>query len=104
MNKSKLIKTALVNSLATVIYISLVVFVMMNGQNFFGTASDFGGGLAMLMLFVLSAAVTGSLVIGKSILLYLDGAKKEAIKLLLYTILDLSLITLIIMIILGLTK
>jgi hypothetical protein len=41
--------------------------------------------MVFLLLFVFSALVTGYLVLGKPILMYLDGQKKEAIKLLFYT-------------------
>lgn len=39
-----------------------------------------------LMLFVLSAAVTASLVLGRPILWYIDGKKKEAVQLLFSTL------------------
>jgi len=101
---NKLTKIALVNSVATMAYVSLVVLVMSNGEKLFGSGDNFGIGLTMLMLFVLSASVTGSLVVGKPILLYLDGDKKDAVKLLLYTILDLFILTLIVMLSLFLIK
>ena len=59
---------------------------MFNAESIFGRMTDFRGPLAMLLLFVFSAAVTASLVFGKPILLYLDNFKKEAFKLLLYTL------------------
>jgi uncharacterized membrane protein len=42
--------------------------------------------MAMLMLFVFSAAVTSGLVLGRPIMWYLDGKKKEAIHLLVSTL------------------
>lgn len=36
--------------------------------------------VGMLMLFVLSAAITGALVLGRPIFMYMDGQKKEALK------------------------
>lgn len=39
----------------------------------------------MLMLFVFSAALTGTLFFGKPIMWYIDGKKKEALSLLAYT-------------------
>ena len=42
--------------------------------------------IAMLLLFVFSAALTGALILGRPILWYLEGNKKEAFSLLLYTL------------------
>ena len=41
---------------------------------------------AMLLLLVLSATITGALVLGKPILLYLDNKKADAIKLFFWTL------------------
>ena len=57
----------------------------------------------MLLTFIISASITGLLVLGKPILLYLDGLKKEACVLLFSTIgwLVLFLLIVILVIILG---
>lgn len=104
MDNKKLVKWAIVNSLGVFAYSSLVVLIMLNGENIFGKANNFGSMIILLMIFVLSAAVVGSLVLGRPIFLYLDGNKKESIKLLLYTILSLFFITLITAIIYVLIK
>jgi hypothetical protein len=52
----------------------------------------------MLLLFVTSAAITGFLVFGKPVMLYIDGKKREAVSLLGYTIGILFLITLVVFI------
>lgn len=39
-----------------------------------------------LLLFVMSAAIMAILIFGKPVLMYLDGQKKEALKLLFYTV------------------
>jgi len=44
------------------------------------------GPIIGLTLFVLSAAVTGALVLGRPILLYLDGKKAEAVRFFGYTL------------------
>jgi len=57
--------------------------------------------IAMLLLFVFSAAFTGALVFGRPIMWYLDGKKKEALSLLFYTLgifLLITILTFIIMI------
>ena len=95
MKNSKLVLYALLSSVGTVLYVSGVVWLMTNGERFLGKVKDFRGPLLMLLLFVFSAAFTASLVLGRPILLYLDGFKKEAIKLLLYTLAFLFLAILI---------
>jgi hypothetical protein len=93
MKKSKLLLVSLVNSLGVLVYTSLVVFIMNNGEKLFGQKSPFLGGLAILMLFVLSAITTSSLVLGRPIYLYLQGLKSEAVKMLIYTVAFLFVIT-----------
>lgn len=89
------LKIALVNSAATAAYITLVALLMTKGNDIFGQATGVLGGVGILLLFTLSALIVGTLILGKPLVLYLDGAKKEAVKLLLYTILFLALITMI---------
>ncbi len=68
------------------VYISLVAFFMMNGENIFGKMPSIWGFVTILMLFVISAAVSGALILGKPVLLYLDGKKKEALELFGFTL------------------
>ena len=49
--------------------------------------------VVMLLLLVISAAITGFLVFGRPIMMYLDGKKKESVSLLFYTLSFLALIT-----------
>ncbi|NIM46902.1 MAG: hypothetical protein GTN40_01955 [Candidatus Aenigmarchaeota archaeon] len=49
--------------------------------------------VAFLLLFTLSAAVVGGLVLGKPIYLFLSGQKKESLKTALYTVGWLFIIT-----------
>lgn len=100
----KLWKTALINSLGTAIYIALVAFLMTNGNRFFGQGNSILGGIGVLLLFTLSALIVGTLVLGKPLMLYLDGQKKEAVKLLFYTIIILAIITIIFLGILVIIK
>jgi len=51
--------------------------------------------IMMLSLFVFSAALVGTLVFGRPITWYLDGKKKEAVSLLLYTLGVFLIITII---------
>lgn len=86
MANSKLVKTSLINAVLTIVYVFLVALLMFKADKIFGQMKNLWGPFAFLLLFVLSAAIVGSLILAKPILLYLDGQKKEAVKLLLYTI------------------
>lgn len=79
-------------AIATSLYVGLVAWFMFNANSFFGKQDSFLAPMALLLLFVLSAAITSSLVLGKSILLYLDNNKKEAIELFAYTLVFLFVI------------
>lgn len=67
-------------------YVAGVAWMMFNGQRIFGDVKSFWMPLILLLLFVLSATITGALVLGKPIFLYLDGHKSEALKFFFYTI------------------
>jgi len=56
---------------------------------------------AVLMLFVVSATVSGALVFGKPVLLYLDGKKQDAVKLFLTTLGWMVVILILIFVILA---
>jgi hypothetical protein len=58
--------------------------------------TSFWGPLALLMLFVLSATIVGSLVLGRPILLHLEGKKNEALRFFGYTVGWLAILTVII--------
>lgn len=98
MTKSKLIKVSLVNSIVASLYISAVAFLMSNGEKLFGKNNSVFSGIAILMLFVISAAVMGFTILGRPLMMYLDGSKKEALKLFYLTIVWLILIAAIIFI------
>lgn len=98
---NKLIRRALIDSLGTLLYIILIVLFLFSLQRFSSEPdNNILIPIAMLLLFVSSAAITGFLVFGKPIMLYLDGKKKEAVALLSYTIGILVLITIIAFIVL----
>jgi hypothetical protein len=81
-----LLRRSFVHALGTVAYIALVATVMSNAEQIFGRAEGQGEaplvGVAMLLLFVLSASITGLLVLGTPVRWYLDGKKQEAVQLL----------------------
>lgn len=86
----------LLNAVGVFVYVTLIVLFMFNGENLFGNEKSFLIPIFMLTLFVLSAAITGSLVLGKPILMYFDGQKKEALKLFIITLGWLALFMLIV--------
>ncbi len=86
MKNSKIFLWSIVNSLGAFLYISAVAWLMFNANEIFGRIDNFWGPAALLLLFVLSATVVGSLVLGRPIYFYFSGFKKEAVKLLIYTI------------------
>lgn len=91
----KTIQFSLLHALGIAIYVGLVATLMQNGDRLFGKMDHLVGPIGFLMLFTLSALVVGSLSLGKPIMLYLDGKKKEAVSLFLYTAGWLFLFTLI---------
>ena len=86
MDNKKIIQWSFVNSVGVVIYVALVATIMQNGEKIFGEMKNFAGPIAFLLLFVFSALVTGLLVLGRPVYLFLDGFKKEAVKMLIYTV------------------
>ena len=95
MTKQKIITYAFLQSAGTFIYVAVIAWLLFNGQRLFGEFVGFGGPMAMLLLFVLSASITGSLVLGRPIHLYLSGMKKESFQLLITTFAFLFLLTLL---------
>jgi hypothetical protein len=86
MKNNKHIWQSLLHALATTIYISLIAVLMQNGDKLFGKTDNVLTAIFVLMLFVISAAITGVLVLGKPIKMYFDNSKKEAIHFLFWTI------------------
>jgi len=105
MNDKKLIKRSLIHGIAVFSYIVLIVWLLSNITSWFG--EDDRGILApvlILSIFVISALITGSLVLGKPLMLYLDGKKKDAVKMVFYTGLTILLIVICVFIIFAFTK
>lgn len=87
MNKTKFFWRGLANALGTFTYIAGISILMFNSERLFRgvVEPNFLIPIFMLTLFVLSALITSSLVLGKPLLLYWDGQKKEAVELLFTT-------------------
>lgn len=86
MDNNYLIKRAIGDALGTALYVFLVSQIMIHGDQLFGEIENNSfAPMVFLLLFLFSALVTGYLVLGKPIMMYLDGQKKEAVRLLFYT-------------------
>ncbi len=79
MKRGNLISRSFVNAAATFIYVAAVAWFGFNSRTIFGKQSTFLAPLSALLLFVVSASITGLLVLGKPIHLYVSGFKKEAV-------------------------
>lgn len=94
--KNNIIKIAALNAMATAAYIVAVAsFMFYVPKKVFGTADTVLVPIVMLMLLVFSAAFTGLLIFGRPAFWYLDGKKKEALSLLISTLVIFLLITLV---------
>ena len=100
MSNKLIIKYALANSLWTVLYVILIGVLFSNAQAIFGDVKSALIPIAMLLLFVFSALLCGSLILGRPILWYLDGRKNEALKLFSYTVVSLFVVLVLIFVVL----
>lgn len=102
MKKLDYFLKSFINAAGVLIYVSAVAWLGFNNQMVFGKPTDFLTPLFVLLLFVISASITGLLVLGKPIYLYLNGLKKEALTLLFATLawLVLFLITVVVVLLL----
>lgn len=69
---------SLIHAAGVFMYVTGVAWFMSHGESIFGEVESFLVPVFMLLLFVISASITGLLVLGKPIQLYLDGQKREA--------------------------
>lgn len=102
MNKD-ILKYAAFHALLATAYVALVATFMNNAEKILPNVPGVFGGMIFLLLFVVSAAVMGILVLGRPILWYLENRKEDAIKLLFYTVGALASIALVIFFVLLVT-
>jgi hypothetical protein len=81
-----LIKHSFLNALATTVYVLLLSMIMSRLENVVDRVGEPFAPMVFLLLFILSAAVTGSLVVGRPIMMYMAGEKADAIRLFVYTL------------------
>lgn len=99
--KNNPVSCSLMQALGVVGYVMLVAIIMYHADRLFGQMKSFLAPVTFLMLYVVSAAICGWLVFGKPVMLYWDGMKKEALKLLFMTIIWMGLFTLIMLLVLS---
>ncbi len=86
MKDSKLALAGLRNSAATVVYVVAVAWFMSSASAIFGDQKSLLMPVAFLLLFVVSALITGTLVLGQPILTFMQGKKTEALEIMAWTI------------------
>ena len=101
MNNSKLALNGLFHSVATVVYIFLVSLLVRNGNTLFGSTPTIFNIITMLCLLVLSASIVGTLLFCRPALWYFNGAKTEAIKLFLFSLIWLLAFTVVFLILMA---
>ena len=79
-------KNPFINAVAALVYIMFVATIMNYGSRMFGEADTVITPIAVLSLFVLSAAFMGYTFLFQPLQLYLDGKKKEGASLFLRTV------------------
>ncbi|MDP3986175.1 MAG: hypothetical protein Q8P77_01965 [Candidatus Veblenbacteria bacterium] len=93
MSNYKLIGRTLLHALGVLAYTAFAVTIISSGETLFGDGPAVWGGVAFLMLFVLSATVVGLLVLGKPVALFITGERKEAVTFLAATVAWLAILT-----------
>ena len=96
MKNKDLIFHSLGHAILVFLYISGVAWLLFNAQKLFSPGRNFLAPVFMLLLFVLSATIVGTLVLGRPAVLYFDGSKSLAFRFFGYTLAWIFIITLIV--------
>lgn len=80
------ILAGLINAIGVVVYVFVVVFLMSHAESVLGPDKALLAPMTFLLLFVVSAAITGFLIIGQPIMLFIENKKSEAMVLFLYNV------------------
>ena len=97
MKNKKFLLHSLGHAVLVFLYTSGVAWILFNGERIFGDIKNFFGPVLVLLLFVLSATIVGTLVLGRPALLYFNGSKGEAFKFLGYTIMWIFVIIILVL-------
>lgn len=82
----QLLTTTFRNTALAAVYIFLVSQIMQHGSQWFGQKDNFLTPFVVLLLFSLSAAVVGGLVLGQAVILVLEKKSAEGVKAAIYSI------------------
>src|SRR3989344_256454 len=87
MSRNQIIMRGFVDALGVLAYVVLFAWSVNNLEAWLGDMPEtWLTPVFMLLVFIVSACVTGSLVLLQPILLYVEGQRKEAVHLFVYTI------------------
>lgn len=101
MKDRKIVTHSLISALGVAFYTAGVAWFIINAGSIFGTVGNtFLAPMLFLLLLIVSATITGLLVLGEPAYLYLNGHKKTAVKTLGFTILFLFGIAVIVFVLL----
>lgn len=78
--RKKLVSQSFFFALGEGVYIFLVALLMRSAADLVPKDPSVLGPVLFLMLFVFSAAVSGALILGKPVLLYMEGKRREALE------------------------
>ena len=95
MTKTRILLWAIIESLGVAVYVVFIIYLLNNLAIIAANAQNTFGQITFLMLFVLSALITGLLVFGHPVILFVKGQAKDAARLLFYTSSSLAVITLL---------
>jgi hypothetical protein len=84
------------HAVLVVLYVAAVGQIMFHGGQIFGNRDTWLTPIAVLLLFIVSATITGGLVLARPALLYFNGQKEEGLKFLGYTIMWLFILTILV--------
>ena len=102
MKDKKMWLFAGLDSLGTFVYVFVVAWFMANAENIFGKKiGQMYSGAMILLLLVISVLVTGFLVFGRPIILFINNKRRESIYLLIATNICLFVILLLTVLIFG---
>ena len=79
MKKYKYCLASFLDAVGVFVYVAAIAWLGFHSQSFFGNTPSFLNPLFILLLFIVSACITGLLVLGKPVLMYLNGQKKESL-------------------------
>lgn len=96
MRKNDILKRAFVNAFGVAAYVIAFAWIVNHAEKWFPEKESWLGPALFLIVFIVSACVTASLVLLKPVLLYLEGHKKDAVHLFAYTIVFLILLAILI--------